>query len=152
MSYRKVLIIRLSALGDVAMTIPVVYSVCRAYPETTFVMLRPKSGFTIVHKRSEKFTGCRRRCQGKAQGLCRALSSGSGRFVSCSFDAVADLHDVLRTKVLRFFFKMRMGIRVAVIDKGRKERQELTSRRAKVLRPLRSLFRTVRRGFCFARG
>ena len=28
MSYRKVLIIRLSALGDVAMTIPVVYSVC----------------------------------------------------------------------------------------------------------------------------
>lgn len=30
MSYRKVLIIRLSALGDVAMTIPVVYSVCRA--------------------------------------------------------------------------------------------------------------------------
>ena len=51
MSYRKVLIIRLSALGDVAMT---------------------------VHKRSEKFTGCRRRCQGKAQGLCRALSSGSG--------------------------------------------------------------------------
>ena len=72
MSYRKVLIIRLSALGDVAMTIPVVYSVCRAYPETTFVML------TIVHKRSEKFTGCRRRCQGKAQGLCRALSSGSG--------------------------------------------------------------------------
>ena len=38
MPYRKVLIIRLSALGDVAMTIPVVYSVCRAYPETTFVM------------------------------------------------------------------------------------------------------------------
>lgn len=42
MPYRKVLIIRLSALGDVAMTIPVVYSVCRAYPETTFVMLTQK--------------------------------------------------------------------------------------------------------------
>ena len=30
---------RLSALGDVAMTIPQIYSVCRDYPETTFVML-----------------------------------------------------------------------------------------------------------------
>ena len=42
------------------------------------VFANSKSGFTVVHKRSEKFTGCRRRCQGKAQGLCRALSSGSG--------------------------------------------------------------------------
>ena len=42
MLYRKVLIIRLSALGDVAMTIPVIYSVCKAYPEVSFVMLTQK--------------------------------------------------------------------------------------------------------------
>ena len=75
MPYRKVLIIRLSALGDVAMTIPVVYSVCRAYPETTFVMLTQKVASQLFINAPRN---CRRRCQGKAQGLCRALSSGSG--------------------------------------------------------------------------
>ena len=128
MPYRKVLIIRLSALGDVAMTIPVVYSVCRAYPETTFVMLTQKVALQVVvadvKGRHKGFVGL--------YHLAREVRR-------LSIDAVADLHDVLRTKVLRFFFKL-WGIRVAVIDKGRKEKQELTSRRAKVLRPLRSSF------------
>ena len=37
--YKNVLIARFSALGDVAMTIPVVYSACRCYPQTRFVMI-----------------------------------------------------------------------------------------------------------------
>ena len=41
-SYRRVLIARFSALGDVAMTIPVLYSVCRVNPDTHFVMLTTK--------------------------------------------------------------------------------------------------------------
>ena len=36
---RNVLVIRFSALGDVAIAIPVLYSMCRAYPHTRFVML-----------------------------------------------------------------------------------------------------------------
>ena len=36
---RNVLVIRFSALGDVAMTIPVLYPVCRANPDTRFIML-----------------------------------------------------------------------------------------------------------------
>ena len=76
MPYRKVLIIRLSALGDVAMTIPVVYSVCRAYPETTFVMLTQKVA-------SQLFINAPRNLQ---VVVARALSGfiiWLGRFVGC---------------------------------------------------------------------
>ena len=38
-SLRNVLVMRFSALGDVAMTIPVLYPVCRANPDTRFVMV-----------------------------------------------------------------------------------------------------------------
>lgn len=40
---RNVLVMRFSALGDVAMTIPVVYSVCRSNPATRFIFLTKKS-------------------------------------------------------------------------------------------------------------
>ena len=36
---KHILVIRLSALGDVAMTIPVIYSVARTYPHITFTVL-----------------------------------------------------------------------------------------------------------------
>ena len=138
MPYRKVLIIRLSALGDVAMTIPVVYSVCRAYPETTFVMLTQKVASQLFINAPRNLQVVVADVKGRHKGFV-GLYHLAREVRRLSIDAVADLHDVLRTKVLRFFFKL-WGIRVAVIDKGRKEKQELTSRRAKVLRPLRSSF------------
>ncbi len=138
MSYRKVLIIRLSALGDVAMTIPVVYSVCRAYPETTFVMLTQKVASQLFINAPRNLQVVVADVKGRHKGFV-GLYHLAREVRRLSIDAVADLHDVLRTKVLRFFFKL-WGIRVAVIDKGRKDKQELTSRRAKVLRPLRSSF------------
>ena len=36
---RTVLMCRFSALGDVAMTVPVIYSACRNYPDVQFVMV-----------------------------------------------------------------------------------------------------------------
>ena len=53
-------------------------------------------------------------------------------------DAVADLHDVLRTKILRRLFRM-AGKTVSIIDKGRAEKKRLTSRRHKELRPLKPM-------------
>ena len=54
-----------------------------------------------------------------------------------SFDAIADLHNVLRTKILRLFFAPK---RMAVIDKGRKEKRLLTRQHNKILKPLPSIF------------
>lgn len=42
-------------------------------------------------------------------------------------DFIADLHDVIRTKILRRIFKWK-GYKVAVIDKGKEEKEKLTNR------------------------
>lgn len=138
MSYRKVLIIRLSALGDVAMTIPVIYSVCRAYPDTTFVMLTQKVASQLFIQAPGNLQVMVADVKGRHKGF-PGLYRLAKELHDLSIDAVADLHDVLRTKVLRIFFKL-WGIRVEVIDKGRKEKQRLTTRGTKHLQPLRTSF------------
>jgi ADP-heptose:LPS heptosyltransferase len=58
-----------------------------------------------------------------------------------SFDAIADLHDSLRTKLLRFFLgRLFRKLPLAVIDKGRKEKKELTRQVNKKLHPLKTTF------------
>ncbi len=145
MAGRKVLIMRLSALGDVAMTIPVVYSVCRAYPETTFVVLSQKVATQLFIQAPQNLqvvvADVKKRHKGIA-GLYRLAKELRG----LSIDAVADLHDVLRTKVLRTFFKL-WGIPVATIDKGRDEKRQLTARENKKMTPLPSSFERYRAVF-----
>ena len=45
--YRNVLVVRFSALGDVAMTVPVLYSVCRANPSTRFIIVTQQVASTL---------------------------------------------------------------------------------------------------------
>ena len=59
--------------------------------------------------------------------------------VRYSFDAVADLHNVLRTQVIRKFFLI-SSTPVKVIDKGRKGKKELTRKEDKVLKQLPTTF------------
>lgn len=54
-------------------------------------------------------------------------------------DAVADLHNVLRTRILKVFFTL-AGIRWVAQDKGREEKAALTRSENKVLQPLKSTF------------
>ncbi|MDE6526793.1 MAG: hypothetical protein K2L75_06010, partial [Muribaculaceae bacterium] len=44
---RTALLSRFSAFGDVAMTVPVVYSACRCYPEVHFVLVTRPSMTSI---------------------------------------------------------------------------------------------------------
>ena len=53
----KTLIIRLSAIGDVAMTIPIIYSVARAHPEDAFTVLtQPFLTTLFIHR--GRYEGC----------------------------------------------------------------------------------------------
>jgi ADP-heptose:LPS heptosyltransferase len=54
-------------------------------------------------------------------------------------DAVADLHNVLRTKLIRKMMLVH-GLPMAAIDKGRKEKKEATRPENKILRPLKTTF------------
>lgn len=54
-------------------------------------------------------------------------------------DAFADLHNVLRSKVVRTFFSL-YGKKVAAVDKGRAEKKALTQAENKTFKPLPTMF------------
>ena len=133
----NILVIRLSAIGDVAMTVPVIYSAAKANPTDSFTVLtqaflipvfinRPKNVNVIgINTKSTEKT---------LAGLLRFASA----LVKYDFDVVLDLHDVLRTMIIRTLFRLN-GRRVFVVDKARKDRARLTDakhKRFKQLRPV----------------
>ena len=133
----KILVIRFSALGDVAMAVPVLYSFAKAYPQHQLVVLSRKAMAPLFSfaPANLQFKGIdlKNDCKG-VKGLMRIYSELHKE----KFDAVADLHDVLRTKVLRLCF-CADGVRVRHIYKGREEKRRLVSGKLKI--PLKSSFR-----------
>ncbi len=123
---------RLTAMGDVAMTAPIVASVCKANPDIHFSMLSTKA-FQPFFEELPNFTFLGTTIRKEKDGvsalwrLFRTLRSAGSEGSEISvpkFDAVIDLHDVLRTKVLRNLFRM-SGVQVFSIDKGRAEKRKL---------------------------
>ncbi len=124
---RRLLVIRLSALGDICMTLPVIDSVCRAYPNIEFTLLTSQAGAivaaTVLHHPNLKLRSINKRDYNGITGLNRLYKE----LQSLRFDAVADLHDVLRTKWLTFRFRL-SGKPVVRIDKGRQEKKALVAK------------------------
>ncbi|RYY98523.1 MAG: glycosyltransferase family 9 protein [Chitinophagaceae bacterium] len=131
------LLFRFSSLGDVAMTVPVLQLLLRQHPEleVTFVstgFVRPLfQNMERVHFVAADLKG---RHKG-VRGLYRLFRELRG---TARFTGIADLHNVLRTKILRAYFKV-TGIPAAALDKGRAEKKELTRPEQKALRPLKPM-------------
>ncbi|MBP5315072.1 MAG: glycosyl transferase family 1, partial [Muribaculaceae bacterium] len=127
---------RLSALGDVAMTIPVIYSAARENPDTRFVMLTSKrikeifintpANLEVIGIKKDKYKGL-----GGTIRLFREVRKQVG------FNAFADLHSVIRTHLFGAICRLR-GIKTARIDKGRNEKRALTRHAAKAVKQLKS--------------
>jgi ADP-heptose:LPS heptosyltransferase len=122
-------------MGDVAMTVPVVDSVAEEYPETNiFVLTNSRFRDMFPKKDNIIFTGINIKEYNGIFGLLRLYRELTR---NQKFDAVIDLHDVLRSKILRAFFRMN-NVPVFIINKGRKEKKKLTSSNKKELTPLKS--------------
>lgn len=133
----RLLIIRLSALGDVAMTVPVIDSLARQYPQLEITVLsRPFMASMFAQMPANlRFQGIDVKQYKGFTGLLRLFSELRKE----NYDAVADLHNVLRSKVVRWLFFL-SGKKTAHIDKGRKEKVALTRTKHKILRPLTTSF------------
>lgn len=133
----RLLAIRFSALGDVAMTVPVLYAFAEAYPEHQLVVLSRSAWAPFFQSAPPNliFRGVDLKSYAGIGGLSRLFHELRNE----RFDAVADLHDVLRTKYLRWRFRL-SGIPVSVIDKGRKEKRRLVSRKRKSVKQLPTSF------------
>lgn len=123
--------VRFSAIGDVAMTVPVIYSLAKAYPDRHFTMLsnvRFAPFFTGMPE-NVSFMGVDLKRDYHGFGAMLKLFF---RLRKSHFDAVADLHGVLRTTALSIFFRLFLT-KVKRIDKDRKSRKRLTRFRNKDL-------------------
>ena len=134
---QHIAIIRLSAMGDVAMTAPVIRAFVKQNPKVriTFVS-RPffKPFFEGIQNVTFFEVDLKQRHKGFF-GLFRLYSDLS----KLKIDAVADLHNVLRSKVVRTLFLLN-GKKVAHTDKGRKEKKALTRAQNKIFKPVKSMF------------
>lgn len=133
----RLLIIRLSALGDVAMTVPVVTSLAQQYPQLEITLMSKPFVKPLFVGMPSNFHF--REVDVKAYRGIWGLIRLFGELRKEGYDAVADLHDVLRTKVIRLLFKI-SGKRVTYIDKGRKEKKALVRSKHKVMKQLPSSF------------
>ena len=130
-----ILVIRLSALGDVAMTVPVLRKVSETYPHLRFTLLTRKF-FAPLFEELPNVEVYEADVKGRHKGLA-GLRRLSGELRAKNIDAVADLHNVLRSAVLKKFFQL-YGIPVKQIDKGRPEKKALTRKEKKDFRQLKS--------------
>jgi ADP-heptose:LPS heptosyltransferase len=133
---RTILAIRFSAMGDVAMTIPVMKLVLDANPDIQIVFVTNKNWGALCANipRLIFFPADLKGVHKGFKGLFRLFRSIRQAY---HIDAVADLHQVLRSQIVRTFFQL-SGKRVAVIDKGRAEKKALARRENKILQPLTS--------------
>ncbi|MDR1645012.1 MAG: glycosyltransferase family 9 protein [Tannerellaceae bacterium] len=131
----NILVIRLSAIGDVAMTIPVIYSAARANPGDSFTVLTQIFLIPVFINRppNVEITGIN--TFGSEKSL-RGLLRFARAYATYDFDIVIDLHRVLRTRIIDCLFRLR-GKKVFSLDKARCERARLTRRKDKKLAPLR---------------
>ena len=135
----RLLVIRFSALGDVAMTVPVVQAFAEEHHDVEICILT-RTRFTPLFSNmpeNVETIGINLADYKGIVGLYRLYKELKAR----RFDCVADLHDVLRTKILRFFFRM-AKIRVVVVDKGRKEKKALIGHGmdAEAVKPMRDRY------------
>lgn len=126
---RNVLVMRLSALGDVAMTIPVLYPACRANPDTRFVMITKAWPASMFHDRPDNLMVVGIDVNKEYKGLFGLIKLASHLRKQYSIDAVADLHSVMRTWIIGAWMKL-CGIPVARLDKQRARRKALINHKS----------------------
>lgn len=123
---KHLLIIRLSALGDVAMTVPVIYSLARTYPDLTITVLTRKFFSRLFINAPDNIHFIIADTAGIHAGV-KGLMRLTRELMHLNVDMVADLHDSLRSQIIGMAFKS-CGKPVATVDKDRKNRKKLTKR------------------------
>ena len=135
---KRLLVVRFSAMGDVAMTVPVLYSLATQYPELEITVLSRANFRPLFEKLPENVTFRAADLRGKHKGIL-GLTRLFRELRPYKFDAIADLHNVLRTRFLRTCFWL-YGKKTASIQKGRKEKKQLVRSVNKIRKPLKTSF------------
>ena len=118
-----ILAYRFSAFGDVAMTVPVVTEFLEQNPDVQIVMVTRKNFRDLFQGIPNLiFKGLNIDDYKGIFGMRKLAKELTTEFKP---NYIADLHDVIRTKILNRIFK-RKGFSVSIINKGKEEKEFLT--------------------------
>lgn len=134
--HHHIAIIRLSAMGDVAITVPVILALTAQHPDVKItVVSRPFFKPIFENLPNVKFLSVHTHHEHKGiLGLFRLYRD----LKSHRLTHIADLHNVLRSQVVRFLFSLN-GKKIAFTDKGRSEKEALTRLSNKKFQPLKTM-------------
>ncbi len=145
MKTEHLLVIRFSAIGDVAMTVPLVYSLAHQYPHLRITVLSKPMARSLFEGLAPNVGFMGADLAQEYHGL-KGLNALYRRLTAKHFTAVADLHSVLRSSYLRMRFNLGQ-FKVAHVDKERRQRKQLISQDNKVKQPLTPVFEKYARVF-----
>lgn len=122
-----IVVIRFSAMGDIAMIVPVLKALVRQNIGIKILFVTKKSFASIIPKiEGCEVLGIDLKIEYKGFFGLLKLAKKINRMVSCTH--LIDLHSVLRSRVLSALIKKKMFAR---IDKGRSEKNAFCARNAK---------------------
>lgn len=130
---RHLLVIRTSAMGDVAMLPHALRALKEAYPEVKVTVATKSLFHPFFEGVDVDFLDIEtRRTHRGIRGAIRFAREAA----ELKIDAVADMHNVLRSKMVRAALHLR-GIPVSVIHKGRIEKYMRLGRGSEGVKPLK---------------
>lgn len=126
MKTEHILIIRFSSLGDTAMLVPVVHSLAQQYPHLRVTVLSRGNARPLFDGLYPNVGFMDAELNQAHKGL-PGLNALYRRLKAKHFTAIADMHDVLRSKYLRMRFRIDR-FKTAHIDKHKAGKRQLTAK------------------------
>ena len=120
---RKIIAFRLSAMGDVSLTVPAIKGVIDANPDLEITLVTRKF-FAPFFYGIPRLRLLFPELKGKHKGFFGLFRLYADLKKEGPFEAVIDLHGVIRTRIITFLFR-NSGTPGFSIDKGRKEKKFL---------------------------
>jgi len=130
----KIIVLRFSAMGDVAMVASVLKEFSQQNPTVEIIMVS-REAFKPFFDDIKNLTFHAIQPKTTHKGIL-GLFKLYKELQKYKPNALADLHDNLRSRTVSTFFRF-IGIKIKRIDKGRKEKKALTRSVNKIFKPLR---------------
>ena len=130
---KNILVVRFSSLGDLGLLYPAITSFLHQHSAYTVILVTKEEFAPLFYEierliiypvNTKKYNGVT-----GIYKLCSVLNN------SFHFEIVIDAHQVLRTFIINFFLRLK-GKKIFRLKKLRKERNALTRKHNKILRPL----------------
>lgn len=131
----KIIVLRFSAMGDVAMVASVLKEFVLQNPSAKVIMVS-REAFKPFFDKIENLTFHPIQPKTKHKGIF-GLYRLFKELSTYRPTEIADLHDNLRSRAISSFFRL-AGVKIKRIDKGRAEKKALTRSVNKIFKPLRA--------------